>query len=231
MASVSVIVPYGGSDPDRERALRLVLDFYYWNFPAWQVHVARQDAADSYTFSRARAVNIGAALTSSHLLIVNDADSLCAPGQVLSAVRLALAEPGLVRAYTRYRRLSKAGTAVCDGYWDALRASDTMVEWQQEPAFAHGCAVIQRSCFEDVGGYDPKFTGWGYEDMALEAVTSAHWPDRRVPGDLVHLWHPAAWGGPDDRRNSDLYYRLYEPVKGDRAGLLAARYAEPEPVA
>ncbi len=226
--STSVIVPYGGHDPDRAQALRHVLDFYRYEFPDWQVIVADQDSADSYTFSRARAVNDGAAKADGDVLVIQDADSLCAPGNVAVAVAMARTEPGMVRAYTRYRRLSRPATGSFETYKQALACADADVEWQQDPAFAHGCAAIQRSCFEAVGGYDPKFTGWGYEDMALEAVCNAHWPDRRVVGDLVHLWHPAAWGGADDRRNSDLYYRLYEPRKGDPVGLIAARYTLPE---
>ena len=139
---------------------------------------------------------------------------------------MAAAEQGLVRAYTRYRRLSQTATAALATYKEALAATDEDVEWEQDVAYAHGCAVIRRDCFDKVGGYDPRFEGWGYEDCALEKITDALWSDRRVAGDLYHLWHPGGWNFADELRNSKLYHERYERLAGNPEQLLAARFAD-----
>jgi hypothetical protein len=223
MASVAVVIPYGGDDPHRAAAAAHVRAFYRYEFPDWQV------AHGFYIqepFSRARAVNAGIAATDAEIVIVNDADTLCPPSQVREAVRLAEERGGLVRAYTRYRRLSAAASEACVTYKDALAAPDESFEWEQDPAYAHGCAVAQAKCWKAVGGYDPRFEGWGYEDCAAELIFNALWPDRRVPGDLVHLWHPGGWTVEDEHRNSKLYHELYERNAGSAASLIAARFSD-----
>lgn len=235
LAPAAVIVPYGGTDNYRYRAWRAVLRFYTREFPGWAVYTSSSLQVGSAEFSRAAEVNRLAAQAREPVIVVNDADTLCRPENVMRAYRLAVEKPGLVRAYSRYQRLSRGATDTLFGPWTpepyqaALSAPDNWFEWEQEPAYAHGCAITRRECFEQVGGYDPKFVGWGYEDCAAELIYDAHFePDRRVQGDLVHFWHPDAGGGEDSRRNADLYYRLYEPYRGDAAALLAARWMTAE---
>lgn len=221
--SVGVVIPYGGRDRYRARSLNYVIDYHRSSHRTPWIRVGRDSGAD---FNRSAAVNRAVAElpASVDLLIINDADSFVTPDQLREAVALAREAPGLVRAYTRYRRLSRAAADRCRSWQQILLADDSDIEWQQSPAYAHGVAAIQRACFEEAGGYDPKFTGWGYEDMAFELALDARWPDRRVPGDLHHHWHHAA----DDqseaaRRNAALYHNRYEPLRGNPAALLALR--------
>ncbi len=56
-----------------------------------------------------------------------------------------------------------------------------------------GCsmAAIPRSLWDEVGGYDERFVGWGYEDVALLAACWAlAGPHAFVPAAAYHLWHP-----------------------------------------
>lgn len=222
-SSIGVVIPFGSSNPARGRALQHVLDYYRYEFPDWEVVVGRDDGA---MFSRARACNNGVENITGDVILINDADTLCPPENVRKAVGLAAASPGLVRAYTRYRRISRAATAKVTTYKEALAALDTDVEWQQDPAYAHGCAVTRRACWEKVGGYDPRFEGWGYEDCAAELIFNSLWPDRRVTGDLFHLWHPGGWTFEDEHRNSKLYHERYEQLAGNADDLLAARFSD-----
>ncbi len=239
LAPAAVIVPYGGTDNYRYRARRAVLAYYRANFPGWQVYTSSSVQPPYLTaelFSRAAEVNRLAAMAREPVLVINDADTLCPPENVMDAYRQALALPGLVRAYSRYRKLKREetdqiyamveidGPMLSPAWQQALTTPDSGIEWEQEPAYAHGCAITQRACFEQVGGYDPKFVGWGYEDCAAELIFAAHFEsDRRVQGDLIHFWHPGAGGEASERRNRDLYYRLYEPWRENAERLLEAR--------
>jgi hypothetical protein len=69
-----------------------------------------------------------------------------------------------------------------------------------------------RSTWENVGGVDPRFVGWGGEDIAFGwALDTLAGPHTNLGAPLYHLWHPLAV----DRRKAS--------PETDR---LAGRYAE-----
>lgn len=224
--SIAVIIPFTSDDGHRNAAALIVKAFWHTEFPTVPNH--RQEvqiilAPDTQQpFSRAQAINDAAASTTADILVINDADSLCEPEAVQRAVLQATLDPGLVRAYTHYKRLTKEATEALtpSTYLDAWQGP---FDWEMENAHAHGCVAVRRECFEQVGGYDPKFRGWGYEDLAAEMLYDAHWPDRRIDGTLVHLWHSSVSDAPEVEANAELYYGRYEKHRGDAAALLALR--------
>jgi hypothetical protein len=51
--------------------------------------------------------------------------------------------------------------------------------------------IIPRKGFEEVGGWDPRFRGWGGEDhAAMVAADTLFGPHKTLPGPVFHLWHP-----------------------------------------
>jgi hypothetical protein len=54
-----------------------------------------------------------------------------------------------------------------------------------------GICAVPRRLFDDVGGFDERFAGWGWEDQSFWA---ACWALRgrfgRIRGRAFHLWHP-----------------------------------------
>jgi hypothetical protein len=52
--------------------------------------------------------------------------------------------------------------------------------------------VVPREAFEMVGGWDPRFRGWGGEDYAAMVATDAlYYPHKTLSDQVLHLWHPA----------------------------------------
>lgn len=200
--TVAVVIPFASADPLRQRALEYVQEFYRDEFPDWRVY---RLGAQHHSFSRSRAVNLAVDLTVEDILLINDGDTLCRPEQVRRAVDYAIGAPGLVYAYDRYRRLSQAATERLEEWRDVFHGE---VEWQIENAVSQGCVAIRRSCFEQAGGYDERFTDWGYEDMEMCLRCERYWPTRRIPGDLYHIWH-------GERREDD------SPVTSDPARVAA----------
>lgn len=186
---VAILTAYGGDDPDRVRAYGLVRDYFATEFPDW-LHVnaeawSEEGWIDPELFSRSAAVNEAASLApGADVYVLNDADSLCPPEQVRAMVELAL-EPGPVLAFghTRYRRLTMEASRALTSYGEAFAGP---FDYLLENAQANGCCAIRRELFEQVGGYDERYQGWGYEDLAF----NGNFEQRRVEGDLVHLWHP-----------------------------------------
>jgi hypothetical protein len=107
------------------------------------------------------------------LLVFNDADSIVSYRQLDALVDTATAAPGLVFGYSLYKRLDREMRC-----YQEIWAAPSM-----------GCVAIQASCFDEVGGFDTGFQGWGYEDVEFANRCAALWPLRRVDGPLYHLWH------------------------------------------
>ncbi len=107
------------------------------------------------------------------MLVFNDGDSLVPAARMREAIRLAESEPGLVFAYTVYVRENQAGVPV----------------WAMGGSASMACVAIRRDCFDEVGGFDEGYEGWGYEDLDFVRRCAERWPLRRVDGEVVHLWH------------------------------------------
>lgn len=205
--SAVILIPYGGSDPHRERGLRIVEGYFADHFPEWP----RWTADMPGTFSRAEALNTAARRFASDrdVLIFNDADSLVPPSSIRAAFLWAKENNGGVRAYSQYRRLSEGYTKRCKSWRDVL-GPDAEVDWEQERTASHGVYAITRRRFLEVGGYDPRFI-YFYDDLSFD-LRAEHIPQSRIVGPLVHMWHP-----PREAPESDeaLWYRYEHEVPED----------------
>lgn len=52
------------------------------------------------------------------------------------------------------------------------------------------CYAVPRGLWEAVGGFDDRFRGWGFEDLAFMLACKALGGVSRVEGVVYHLWHP-----------------------------------------
>jgi len=190
---VDVLIPYGPGDPHRERALGFVTALYCEAFPSWRLRIVRDEEKP---FNRARVLNQAVRESKADIVVFNDADTICTPGQTVKAFQLAEEAPGFVFAYTLYLRLSEWVTGALDDWTDAL---DAPAEWGMMYAGSQGCSAVRREDFVAIGMLDERFAGWGYEDLEFNRRAD-EWDERagcrRVPGELRHLWH-------GDRRADD----------------------------
>lgn len=54
-----------------------------------------------------------------------------------------------------------------------------------------GVWAISRGLWDRLGGFDERFTGWGFEDLSfMYAAETLSGTVARIPGTLYHLWHP-----------------------------------------
>lgn len=184
-AGIETVVPFYGDDWLRRRNLaRVKAHLEAGNeqavaFPLWIV------GGEARSPGTAR--NLAVELCVSPVVVFNDADSICPFDQIVEAVRLAAEAPGLVFAYTLYVRRDEQGR-------------------EQEPQFqspSMACAAISLESFEQVGGFDPEYVGWGYEDLDFALRCNRLWPNRRVDGPVYHLWHGERRGEDDAPVESD----------------------------
>jgi predicted glycosyltransferase involved in capsule biosynthesis len=127
---------------------------------------------------------------------------------VHEASRLALDSGRLVFAHDRTIVLDREGTQ------RFLLSAGEVLEGEEHSNTFSGVVAVPRTMWDRVGGFDERFIGWGGEDMAFWSACCALGPSfERVPGTIVHLWHPRE--GADQNHdhyqaNEDLMRRYLE---------------------
>lgn len=184
---VVIIVPRRAGIPDRDRL---------WAFAkSWWAENLRWDIAEGHhdvgPFNRSMAINKAAWVAGDwDVAVIIDADVICGPSEVRGAVRLATETGGMVLGYHERVMLTERGTeAVMDGF----------VGNRRNPAYSgrvhmdscSSCVVVTRELFDKVGGFDERFVGWGWEDVAFRIAceTLSGVPMERISGTCWHLHH------------------------------------------
>lgn len=178
---ISVIMTYLPGDEYRSRSYRHVLTWYQRQ--GWRLHV------DSGGGGRAAAINRAVRATDGAIIVQVDSDSLLPADAIAQAVELAAASDGLVVPHNQYLYLTAAATA------EVLAAGRDPFSYGPGDCDSYGpngvgnAVVFSRATWEAAGGYDERmlFGDDAAFAYACEAFTGN--PTRRVPGDVVHLWH------------------------------------------
>jgi hypothetical protein len=145
-------------------------------------------------FNRSAALNNAAAQAGEwDVAVIIDADIIANPDAVRTAVHVAAATGRMVVSHNERVMLNKVGTdKVLGGYRGPWRVRP-MVERVYTDSVSC-CVAVPRPLWDDIGGFDERFVGWGHEDSAFEvaAETFTGKPLVRLASELYHLWHPLA---------------------------------------
>lgn len=191
--NVVILVPRRGGYADRDRLWAFCRTWWLNDFPDWEVH---EGEGPEGPFCRSHAINEAAAKAGDwDVAVIIDADVLLDPHAVRAAVDLAAATDGMTLAY--HRRVLLDGPAtdkVLSGYrgnWDELgrQAKDRFDA-------CSSAVVVTRKTWDAVGGFDERFVGWGWEDVAfrcaVETVTGREMV--KIAATCWHLFHITSSG-------------------------------------
>lgn len=204
---VVVLVPRR-PDPWRDRLWRYV-----------QAHLARtvdwpvfEGVSEEGPFNRAAALN-AAARRPWRVAVILDADTVVDAPRLRAGVNAAR-HGLLVLPHDRFRSLTRRGTGeVLKG---RKSPEEAPVRWIR-PETKSSCLCVPRDLWEEVGGFDERFRGWGFEDAAFYAACRALAGVQRIGGPVHHLWHPRSAekdpGSPDYVANRELAQR-YKDARG-----------------
>ena len=175
--------------PHRQAACAYVLE-HVWK--SYDIHVCD---SGQQPFSRAGSFNQGALQSDADVLVFADADVVPEEAAIENAIRHAYVLGTTAYPYREYIRLGATATLVLET--EHSQATDMMVradprwaEWKQMNSVG-GVFVVRRDLYLEAGGCDPRFVGWGFEDVAWSAVSATLLGDHvREDGSLLHLWHP-----------------------------------------
>jgi hypothetical protein len=144
-------------------------------------------------FNRGAAINAGLDGTWDAAIVL-DADVVC-PQDLVAGVLLAANAERLVLPYERYVGLAPWGMRRVLAGDDIETAGALRVVDDHESSII----IIPRAVWDEAGGFDPRFVGWGQDDVAFcQTCRILTGEPLRMPGNVYHLWHPPAdekWPG------------------------------------
>ncbi len=246
---ITFLVPFTpGLVADRDRLWAWLHP--YWNdaLPAVQIIIGQDPvhhlAEPGIPFSKAAAVNVAAEKATGDVFVIIDADAYV----TAELIRYAVAEVRGARStgrrlwfvpYRRFFRLSADAT-------ERVLASDPREPWHPDDPpllthldvgqasrhsghhFAAMIMVMPREAFEETGGLDPRFAGWGGEDISfMRAVDTIYGVHKTIDRSVFHLFHGTIgaginrqWEGQTRRTPFTVLGARYLAAYGDRARML-----------
>jgi hypothetical protein len=184
--NVSLVVPWRSGDPWRERIWTWCRTYWEATWPEFEL--IECDSEDE-PFTRGRSLNAGVEKASGEILVLADADTVVA--HVGGAVEMATYGDWVI-AYPegQYYSLTEHYTADLTAGPPGRLREPTREQWRDRITSYSGVLVLLREAFDKVGGYDPRFIGWGHEDFAFMFALDTLWkPHQRATGWALHLWH------------------------------------------
>jgi hypothetical protein len=189
---LSIIVPWLDRGNERRSRVATYVLGYYRSLGLGEV-VVGEYPDDGQPLNRSRLRNEGAKKATGGLLVFSDADCIVPRRQLRSAIKMA-GSGGIVLPYDRaVTNVSEDNVDLILGGaspWQfvdpnrpSYRREPLPDEWHAGPAY-----VMRREVFDDLGGFDESFVGWGDEEMAfLRTSASLVAPLRFVDGGVLHL--------------------------------------------
>lgn len=192
---VSILVPFR----DEEGTTRL--ENWKWLEKRWRALLPEAELVtgtdpDGMPFSKSIAVNDAYSKATGDVFIIADADSWCEPGQVVRAISYAQQRGVLVVPWVNAYRLTrkhsaqilKMDPATPDPVTNEMRRG--IEDYTPHASTAAMVVAIMREDFERVGGFDPRFRGWGAEDVSFALACRTLVGDTKIlMGESFALWH------------------------------------------
>lgn len=246
---ISILIPFQSDDPVRLRTFDWLYRYWSFQLPDAEIVVGHDWESQHHwywpwrkPFSKAVAVNDAFRRSHGDIIAIVDADAYL-PGEILThcaeRIRMALRSDvhlWFVPYRSLYRLTPEASRLILQsspGDPLQLPTPPPPVDVEGTDGSGHGhffgalAQVMPRRAFETVGGMDPRFRGWGSEDVAFLKALDVLWGRHsKTSNDVLHLWHPQISQGTwTDVRGETWKVRMWEGQTAPRANdQLARRY-------
>jgi glycosyltransferase involved in cell wall biosynthesis len=202
---ISFLVPFRPqhSQKRRQEVWQWLQEYWRWELPGVEIVTGHSKGK---VFSKSEAVNDAAKRASGRIFVIIDADCYI-DGDVIRACADRIDRElrrGNKLWYVPYRslyRLTKESTdLVLDSdprhpytfssppCWDEVESTEGSGHGHR---FGAMIQIMPREAFFAVGGMDPRFRGWGGEDVAfVKALDTLYSPHKTTNNDVLHMWHP-----------------------------------------
>lgn len=245
--TISLLVPFRANGPRDTRIKSWDWIRRRWEhlLPEAELCIGTDDGGDP--FSKSVAVNDAYRKSTGDMLVIVDADSWVERAAVIQGIEIAYRREHLVVPWWQAWRLHQNHSRVVMAA-DPAGPNPVTREMREacrdegpSPASAAMVLCIQRTAFERVGGFDPRFRGWGSEDVSFGLAT---WTllgrNEYSLGESFALYHPKpenkdgmrVWKKDAGLLNMPLYerYRAAQANVNAMSALCAEHPVGPTPV-
>lgn len=188
---ISILIPWRSQDPYRVAAWEY--NRRRWETLGVQLCVADDDRTTG-PFSLARAVNKARKDAAGEHLAIFGADHIPPDQDRLDWIFARLHRHPWTTVYATTRIFSSVSTErILRGLVPTAAMSSHLIH------MCEGVVALRAEVWDDVGGMDERFEGWGAEDTAFKATLRALYPDGHDDGvgEAWALWHPDRHGTPE----------------------------------
>lgn len=196
MTRVVILVPRRADHGHRDSVWAAARARWEALHPEWDIVEGHHEEGP---FNRSAAVNAAARDAGEwDVALIIDSDVFLPPEHVREAVDTAVRTGRVTWAHRRWVGLSQNATGRL-----LLRPSDLLDPAYEprgrdidkaNPISWSCCIALTREAWDRIGGFDERFRGWGWEDMAFQSVACGIVGHERIEGDVFHLWHPRSPG-------------------------------------
>ena len=190
--NATVVIPVGLSDEWRSKALTFVRAWWARHFPDLPVVLGELDPEAEWSKGAAVQKALEVLGEVPPVLVLADADSfLYSPSSITDGLKAVRAGAPWSIPHGKVYRLRADETERLHAAPEERPRLGRLARFAYEGIAGGGITIVQRDAFEAVHGVDPRFLGWGGEDVAFGwALATLAGPAKRIGGQLVHLWHP-----------------------------------------
>jgi hypothetical protein len=214
---ISIIIPYKKDiyDPKgvREKNYNFVVDRYQKMFPRAEIVIGEDKIGDDIHFCRSSAINDGIKKSVGNMIIISDSDLIISKENLLRGLK-EVENYGFVipwgRCYDISQDLSNKFISTGEIDWYNVKKPNLRdIRDIRKDKLAGGIQIILRNVFNNLGGYNEEFYGWGYEDSDFCMRIKEELGDYKIFEDekIIHLWHPRLY--PNLKANRELYNKKH----------------------
>jgi hypothetical protein len=216
MRDLSIVIPWRDSGNEwRNRSLDWVTQRYGYLYPDASLFIADEGASE---FNRSRSINFGAGMIDTEFMLIGDADTIPYQYYIDKGIKMLKDGTPWLFAYDfeQYYNSDEASAEWILSQPPTRHITPGDIEWEHKITSWSGQVLLRTEDFHEVGGFDERFEGWGYEDNAFTvACDTILGPHERVhTGYTIHIWHPyshaSTFGQPHIDANRELYARYQE---------------------
>ena len=212
MAKLGIAIPWR-SQPSRVAAFEYVCKRYRALFPEAKLYFGDMPG-EKWNMSGSRNIAVDAAINDGcEVILVSDADVEPEKYSIEKAITNTLAEGVIFLPYTEtYFLTAEVSESWITGEMPLIEAVRVSQVYRNQIA---GAYVITPAIFKKLNGWDERFVGWGFEDLAfLDAHETLIGPVKRAHGVLISLFHQDR-----DKSNVDsneTRYADYKSIKNNK---------------
>jgi predicted glycosyltransferase involved in capsule biosynthesis len=212
-----IVIPWRETE-SRLKAFYLLKSWYELNFPNLKI-ILCDSGSEIFNLSASRNIGLKKAFDQDcDFVVVSDADVFVSKESLFEAIKVAIKNNSIANPYDLFIELTSEGT---DMFFNNEKEciqkdswkGDAPVVLNNEPSSlipSSGVNVISKAVWEQLGGFDENFVGWGFEDNAYFLKYFDQYKNvyDYIPGIALSIFHKKEWDS-NINNNQKYFYETY----------------------